>query len=348
MTISVLIYAAFSVFTTSLMSLFKRKGSFIPFLLIALFFGIRVGVGTDYDGYLELYDRIYTHESYWYDYYKRELEPFMFYLVIVFSWLELPYEAFIFTMTMLIFFFIWRGTQEAKANSLYMMIFFISFGFVFSSNNIVRQSLAVAIVFYGYVKYSENSALKLIVAIFIATLVHYSAIITLSLVIIRRYPVLSIGFISIIMVMFNVLLPIVSNLDIFPARYGLYFNESQMVKNTGLGYRLFFELITISCIWICSLMRKGSHDKISKELFQYLTIFFIGIIMTNFLSGSGTLVRLSTYFYIFGAVVVGKVFLNRPYRGVSRFFFVTYAIGLTFRQITSDQYLPYCNLMFCM
>ena len=166
-------------------------GLFIPILLAGK---RKIGIGTDTEVYVNvLYEAAHNSKSF-FDYLGQKVYS-MFttkpvitweigynFLVYISTKITNSYQGVLFTTHLLTITFIYKGLEKLEANfsrAFAMLIFY--FLFYASSLNLMRQWIAIAIIFYGFHFVQEGKTKKYLVCVIIAMLFHYSAIIGMSI-----------------------------------------------------------------------------------------------------------------------------------------------------------------------
>jgi len=151
--------------------------AFLPFLLVS---GFRFGVGTDYiRRYYVDFSRIIDGQE------ITNLEP-GFYLMLKANVqiADKPYLLFFVCSLLINGFIFFVIAKESKDKILSVCIYFF-LGFFFDSLNIMRQYLAISIVFIGYYYLlkdkSKGRIIFFIASVIVASLFHSTALITLAL-----------------------------------------------------------------------------------------------------------------------------------------------------------------------
>lgn len=159
----------------------KNKNRYISIILF-LFIGLRYDVGWDFRGYYLMAE---NPHSYTYVYERLELFNKLIYkLTWYLGIVELPFLLYSFLLIL----FLYLSLKEKK-NIKAAWIMFICFPlFMFNYFSLMRQGVAVMIVFYGFVKFmNKNKIYKFLLACLIATLFHGSAIFALIMIPIKKF-----------------------------------------------------------------------------------------------------------------------------------------------------------------
>lgn len=149
---------------------------FLSYLCILLPHGLRYGIGTDYfytyvPGFIsvgqgkEFYSEI----------------GFVFLNKIIYLLTE-DYKVMFFITSAIIFLFIYKGIIDNSKNILISIILIFITQFYFSSMNLLRQAIAMSIIFYSFKYLKNNNKIKYVFTCLFATLFHNSALFMIALV----------------------------------------------------------------------------------------------------------------------------------------------------------------------
>lgn len=179
MIISILIYIFFS-FSSVMFALISERikalrnlGIVISLLFIVVLCGLRYNVGTDYESYVSIFDKI-TIDGF------VIIEPGYYLLNELFKNISNG-QVYVFFICTLITYVILYLTL-LRENILFLGLFFsFTFGFVFLSNNIIRQALVIPLFFYSIKYIYEKRIINYWLCIIVCSLFHYSAILLIPL-----------------------------------------------------------------------------------------------------------------------------------------------------------------------
>lgn len=145
----------------------------ISFLIIFLPHALRYGIGTDYFyTYVPGFFRTARGELFYNEYLFDLLNKIIYFFTDDFRYL-------FFICSFLFFIFIYKGILDNSRNiPLSVLLIFLTQVY-FYSMNMVRQSIAIAIIFYSFKFIKEQKHFKFCIFNFIAFLIHSSAIIML-------------------------------------------------------------------------------------------------------------------------------------------------------------------------
>lgn len=146
------------------------------FSVIAIFSGIRYGIGYDYFSYLSCCIRGS------YRGFRFELIPLQ---MVLLSRLSFPFLFFLLTSFFIAFFY-YKGIRKAGDDYILETIFYVCFPLLFYDQmGIIRQGMATAVVFYAIslqddsMEYKKKTLFTRILLLFVAVLCHQSAIIAM-------------------------------------------------------------------------------------------------------------------------------------------------------------------------
>lgn len=156
-----------------------KARKFLYYILIlaptTLVAGLRYGIGVDYHSYVLMYNEVNIHEIFS----SREpLYSILQYLVkIIFQ--DKTWGLFLVTSFLTLYFILKGAEYFRKDLSISFALFIYYLTYYIEGFNIVRQMLALAIIFFGLRYLIDRNLLKYAITIAVATLIHNSAIIAL-------------------------------------------------------------------------------------------------------------------------------------------------------------------------
>lgn len=178
---------------------------------------------------------------------------------------------------------------------VYFLAFFSLYGI--GQYTIIRQTLAMTILFWGGRYLISNESKKWITTVLIASLLHSSAIILLGAVFIKKVPISKYGGIPWIMI-YIIAIPILLIGNTFFAslwRDGYYLTDSEYVQaGKGIYVALVITLADILCLALCT------YKKIKdKKLIVMLNMLMFGLMMQLISVYNYMFVRIAMYFQQF-------------------------------------------------
>lgn len=263
----------------------NKKGKFflyfvavIPFVIVSAF---RYNVGTDYYfRYVPDYNSIANGND------VGNLEiGFKLLIKFCIAFTENPQILFIITsivINLLTFYVVYRFSK----NIIFSIIILFFNGFFFSSLNIVRQCLAISIIFVGYtflIKEEKELKNNLLFVLFvvIAYLMHKSSIITASFLFFSKRNIMNWKWVM----PFTIIVLILGEKLIYPfelilenTKYSVYFLDKFLESNVSIIY-----LIENTIVYILMNIKYYFDKKngtVNKEEVLFLNIEGLGLIIT--------------------------------------------------------------------
>lgn len=316
----------------------SKKYMIYAAMVLTLLAGLRDNsVGIDTYGYTELFDRIAEGQLNLAYGLETSFKYICFVLLKIWDNDNFLFFVFALITNVLIFDRIWDFKDQI---SLPWAITVYYAGFYFMSFNIMRQCVAVAIVFYATKYLYQKKHFKFLIGVLLAYCFHKSSIIgviylalevfarkKLSKEQIRRI-ILFIIIASVTLVTFGVILF---------EKYFKYFENIQF----NFGVLLFIKLILFVLIAIVTRSEPVNLEKNEKyDLLLYTNrstklYYFIGILFTMLGYFFSYMDRTGMYYYIFETVFIGKVMRTKSV-GKLRLLIVALYLVLTFSTITGD------------
>nr|AXY99655.1 wzy [Proteus mirabilis] len=251
----------------------KKLSVFYLSLFLATAFGLRDYVGNDYEQYVN----IYNHINIFNDYDKIELGYFYLNKLSYYIFGEQGYYFLFFICSFLTYYFIFSIAYQNNILTTSISLLFFS-GFVFFSNNAIRQALVISIFIYNLKNLEKNHYKYLIITILSSTLIHFSALLFLILFLFPKKKNIPTIFLCILipfiftLYQFDIVNLIIKKIIIYIPKYGeLYYNRviefESKEKGSGLVI-IFYYMLLIYLIY--------NRNKIKT---QYSNIFIIGYIL---------------------------------------------------------------------
>lgn len=196
------------------------------------------------------------------------LEPFYILLNNIVSYFTDDYRVLLGIIAIIIYGLILSRIPIYSKIPWLSCFLFVSFGFYNFSINILRQSIALAIIIYSYKYIVERELWQFVIAVGIATLFHYTAIVFIITYYLYRLPSNYKTFIILIIgsiIVSNLFLPKIMSIIISSNQY----YEEHLVGNSSKGYGMLGMLLATSVSSLL-LMRKKKIDK-----FEHLWMILI-------------------------------------------------------------------------
>lgn len=315
-----LIYQSFIVYTilTVLMCYcaYRSQGSaktarlwgWIPILLFTLVFGLRYGVGIDYNNYWDIYDYTedYTLSDLW------EYERFEY----GFSWIlalchhfDEPVYIFFSIIAFLQIYFLYKAFKDEGDILIFIYLTLIFSGIaMLSYMNIMRQIIAACIFLFSLRYIRDNQPIRYWLCCLLALTFHKSAILLFPLyfIWIRKKSLLNRPLIEFGMVFFSLILMYVTDwlgilhrFDNLIALlgYDVYMDEADTMMNGGGRAIGLFDLIEFAIYSMIILNSRQMKEYFKSDIFNILyDIFIVAVCLGYIFKGSMLLGRLIVYF----------------------------------------------------
>ncbi len=279
----------------------------VSLLYIAVIVSVLVGfraaeIGIDTQAYYSLYEQVLNsfHDTWLQGY----LGYIFYYLSELADFLggDASYLTFFYALLTCVFIFytLYRYGVSLPVSIAY---FFTGIGLFFFMHNVMRQALAIAIVFYSVSFIRDKQLLKFIVTTTFAILVHASAVFFIPFYFLARLPIKSTvllvaWLISLPFIFFtNLIVNIIQGLFfLIPDQYVHYLSSQSMYEAggvSGFGLVLLLKQCMFFLIW---LAYRKEFQIISSRVVYLLAMYAITI--GNIVLGLGLIGRFNEYLFI--------------------------------------------------
>lgn len=315
----------------------------IVFFLIFLISAIRFDVGWDYEKYYRLIERNVQ-------YYDSQFERFEFLNRIIISiaqFLDFTQLYFIVTSFIIVFSFYKIFNKYSSDFTISTLLFLSLPIFFFNSLSIIRQFVAISIIFYGFTFIRNRNFYKFFAVILVAFLFHKSALLGVVLYFLyNRNTHLYFLMVIYILGFFSSDLLYWLTENLMP-QYLRYLDNS--IGEGGDKVLLLFQLIGFFILFLINKLKYNTKD----NSFYFLT-FYIGLFIWSSLSQYGHAgFRGSLYFTIYILLLLPnilvelkqKLFIKElTYVACFMFFVLTLTLGKL--NPKKDPNIPYRTFMF--
>jgi len=302
----------------------KRQGLDTPFfvpeiilLLLSFAFicGARWQVGQDHLSYLK--DYLYMQKT-GYFFSTKDLESGFTFIAKVFAILHIHFFFYFAFWAFVELFLVLYLFKDKRYLYPYFSIIIVLGTIFLIWNNGMRQAIASCIFIYSYKYIEKRQLIKFLITIFIASLIHHSAVLCIIFYFIlnrdlpfNRYWYLLILILGVIIGRTNIWLEFSQNIDKFFTAVG--YEEyagttTEVVRSRGLGGRSLIILATCALnLWFLpEIQRYFNHEKRIKI---YFIMYFLGVTGFFILVNSYVLSRITYYFLIFQIPSLSYLFL---------------------------------------
>lgn len=302
-----ILYVSLFIFFVGGLSLSNRKGiaqfwlilSGITLSLLVGFRGETVGIDTA--AYFNIYDIIkYMPDN---TYISEKIQPFYVFLNKISDFFNGGPSLTLFFAAAITLYLLLSTILRFSTNISLSLAIFFSLELFFFMHNVVRQAIAVSIVFYSIRYIISRQLLLFLIMIFIASMFHISAIIFLPFYFIAG---LGINYICLILAWLTSLAFLIDSSLIsllfgeitpyLPAQYEYFANrEDVLVENSqSLGLtQMFKQIVFILLIYVYPKIKASRNNS------TVLLLALISIILSNIFYHIGLINRINSYFSIF-------------------------------------------------
>lgn len=284
----------------------------LALLLFTFVFGMRYGVGVDYNTYLDIYedwDYLSTTE------YGDRFEPGFQFVNYLCHALSLNVVRYFSILAFLQIFFLFLAFREAKEPFAFMCLTLIFTGLAMVSfMNGIRQCIAFCIFIFAIRYIEKKSFIKYLFFIALAASFHKSAVILLPLYFIWRGKKewfnnttvqLALLLLSFCVVFINPIQEIISYVDEFILLLGYdnYLDSDYMEGARELGITDMFQLL----IYVIIILQSGKMKSyFQSDFFNILyDLFFVGVCLGYVFTGSMMFGRIILYFTNISFIIFG-------------------------------------------
>lgn len=298
--------------------------AFLSFLPIVTVSALRYQVGVDYNSYMWMHEAVVRGEPI----HAEVGYKFLSKLVLLYA---KDTQAIFVVTSIIILALICYGIYKYSPQPALSLFLFVSMGYLFSSFNILRQYIAIAIIFVGLRFIKENKFLPFLLLIIIAMTFHKTAIIMIPLFFILqfRFKQSYMFIMALIGACFIVLRGPLTNIlvTLFYPQYA----GTDLIKPLTPFEFLYYAIVFSLLILLCFAYKSGFFsDKLNLILFNCV---FFSLLMYLCLSFVPEINRIAIYLEIFVIILIPRLFAaeqnvktRRLYYGVTVFFFIAFFI----------------------
>ena len=318
---------------------------FFSYLTILILTGTRDNVGTDYSHYRWIFNIAQKGGVY------AVVEPGYWLLNILFSNFEEGHRYVLALMAVLTYSVLFLIAKEEDVMPLFVPFLF-SFGFIFFSNNIVRQSLAIALFIYSIRFIEERKFWRYILSVLLIFMFHTSAILLVPFYWIGRirlsksYWVLVI-LCSIIFYKINIFHSLISLVALLIPKYATFIGLAGHDEfKGGLGLSLILLIILgISVALFAEFVQRNERHRI------YFNLFLMGVCFSIMLFNSAYFYRFTFYMFYIVVFLIPIIVKNIEKINFSRitfayFFLLSLVWWIKALLFNDGEPLPYQSFLF--
>lgn len=308
-----------------------RNGIFlwVALLVIVLVSGLRYEIGYDWFNY------VYFYESSWN--LDVSLEPAFVWICRFFNGIGLPVQAGFIFFSAFIIFFVFKGCCYFSVNPRFsILIYLLIPGLYLNSFSIIRQSMAIALLFYGYKWLLDKQYWRYFGIVLFGAGIHLSCLFAVPFFILSQrlsdkivriawlgLPLAIIcSFLNVQQFLFSFLLSATKF-----AAYSVY-DDGEKVS--------FIKLLVTNLIYLFYL---SFHKMMNEQEKKILVLLFFATVFIDLFSSISFVTRISYYFRIFEIVMVVNV-INKFRNGMSKIIMITcfflYFLSLFINALSTD------------
>lgn len=278
---------------------FVKKNAIIyvlTYFFLLFLGGLRgLDVGTDTQNYLEVYEILHDDAGTLYVMFYMEPLWVLLNKIVIYTFDDYQFVVFLGVFLAITPFFIrvWKSSKSPYA----AILFYVLLYYYFNTYNVVRQMIALSIIFYSYPFWENSSYKKAFLCTILAMMFHVSAFFAFFIPLLKKIKMqtaLVICILPITYLLGALVMPsIIPQLPI-EGKYDAYIETSEAnMSITRLLLNAFFVLLFLL-----------SHGK-GKNL--YFKMFFVGIILYNLLTFSPALGRCALYFMLAQLIIFSNL-----------------------------------------
>lgn len=274
------------------------KQTFI--ILLILVIGLRYNVGRDYPTYEIIYD---VPDSTYANY----VEPIWHLINYTLRSLGFASRGFFFLTSLMLVMWFYKGIKKMSPHFYVSVALFIICGFYYESANIVRQFIAISILFYSYPYLLEGKITKYLLWSAFAALFHVSVLIILPIILLSRFRYSIMLLLSGIIISFalgNSLLNLIVNfvMPSFSAIELYQYDVDDFDAGVGSGVlKLFYNLFILA---ILALYHYCKSSKSDPYFHMFLNMVIFGVILYNTFYLFQPARRLYLYFFTYLIILI--------------------------------------------
>ena len=328
-----IVYLVVSLFVCFLATMAQKKDKFsyvfVIIVCISLFSGLRgATVGSDTDNYFVYFRRIISS-------YGSLLEIGLhsyeigFSSIVKITWMITHnYQCIMLVFSFLTNYLIIKRIWDYKElNSFTYMVFLYLMLCFPASLNIMRQYLAIAILFY-FSRYlgKKRGTFIFLVAVILASMVHTSALIGIIFIVLYSMAYNNLSIKSIVISIFCLIIVIVFS-SVLSSYLDKYSVESTLVTHS-IGAGTLLRLPPLIFFVLLLFRRKlYDRDEVSYENTKYITFLYsVGVILSIFGSFYYQANRIGMYNLIFEIPFIGMICRNNRYRQLYTLYYFIFAL----------------------
>lgn len=294
--------------------------AFLSFLPVFFVSALRYQVGVDYMSYFWIFQAVERGEPIHAESGYRFLNEFLI------NYTNDPQSIFIVTsfITLSLIFY---GIYKYSPNPGLSIFLLVSMGYLFSSFNILRQYVAIALVFASLKLIKENKFFPFLLIIIAAMTFHKTAIILLPLFYLIRLRLKQsyLFIITLVSACFIPLRGVLTNLltNVFYPQYA----GTDLIKPLSMSEFLYYLLVLGALVLLCMAYKNKFFDD-TYNLILFNCIFYSLILYTCF-SFVPEINRIAVYIELFIVILIPRVIKAEQNKKVRNLYYIITIISFT-------------------
>ena len=305
----------------------QRFPVFLCVLILSLFCGLR-GVGTGVDTYNYYHFMLYIRES---GIYFGSDIGFSIISYFLMGFLDNPYYPlvfFSFITNFLIVYRLWEFRKEASFSLMLLIYMALQYEYVF---NIVRQFLAISIIFWGTKYIERGEYIKYTILNIIASTIHTSSLLCFSMLFVRfgyktkkkKYRILGFGAAAIFVVV---------GIYAFSTNVAKYIEYFTTPSTSSIYWMVLLKVICVAIVLFANKVLSNDEFSISKNgeavpmQRQISTLYSLGLMLSLMGMFFPFMNRIGFYFIIFEMPFWGQAIRAKTNRYIY-FLFIVFIVG---------------------
>ena len=269
------------------------------FISIWMVSGLRYNVGTDFKSYEILFENVDNYDI------TNSVFELGYLILNKITKLLINDSQVIFLITSLIVLILIVRTVYKYSSKLELsMYLFINLYFYYESLNIIRQYIAIAVMFYA-VKYVYNrNFIKYILCILVASLFHTSAIFSFPIYFMYNFKLTNVKILKgllVSMIILNLVQPVFNIISLFIPRYSYY--SGGELFSTGT-YR---SIIIMGTIFFIAYIKRKTLIQNDYKNNLYINVLFIAFMLSFMGLKSVLFIRIMVYFSIYSIMIIPNI-----------------------------------------
>ena len=191
--------------------------------------------------------------------------------------------------------------------SLYL---YICLGYLACTFNLVRQAIAISVLFYSYRYIVEKKTFKYFLCVIIAASFHKTALIAVLICFFINENRTHIRLLKSLLLLFSVIAVTFIGMSAFVDLYNINDYSNAIVTGEGIPLLMLYILLGVCFYMIQKCPGKETKEERQLEWRNLFTIYMIGVIVQISAVGFALLNRLTTYFMVFVVIFIPNILEN--------------------------------------